>query len=469
MFFVHRETQAKIFCIFGFFLWFGLLTYKYFNLSYFDWDLAFFSQAMWGISHGTLYVSLFDKNFLSNHANLIAYVLLPFYKLYPHALTLLFFKLVSFFISAYLLYLVAKDKLGERVALLILIFYLIYPANIFGLIYEFDFENMALMFIMMMYYFFMHDRWLGFFISALFLTVVKENMPLVVIFFGLYGLMIKSDKIRWGLIPMLAGALSFYALAFVFVPKMANLSIGHHPYMAHYSQLMTDPGKTLASLWTNDNEKWLINIMGPLMFLPLTGPRVLFLAAPIIGQHLLSGVPEEHSIRFAYALTLAPFLFLALIDGLAFIKTNSSSLTYYLILFLTVIAGADYLMLNMYYIKKQYVNVRLVENAPYRWKLLRMVPPQDPVVATFSFLPELSQRAQLYSFHKLYDEDYQNKDRNFQLPAQVRWALVDYEDSWLMVRVKNDYDFTVRHLRAFLNAGWVERRRFGDVALYARK
>lgn len=39
--------------------WFGILFYKYQHFGYYDWDLAYFAQAMSNLTHGSLYVSIF--------------------------------------------------------------------------------------------------------------------------------------------------------------------------------------------------------------------------------------------------------------------------------------------------------------------------------------------------------------------------------------------------------------------------
>ena len=90
-----KDLIAFILCLFACILWVILLSYKYFHFGYDDWDLAYFSQSMWDLSHGISYNSLFDANFFSNHDNLIAYLVLPIYQVFQHPLILIFLKVFS--------------------------------------------------------------------------------------------------------------------------------------------------------------------------------------------------------------------------------------------------------------------------------------------------------------------------------------------------------------------------------------
>ncbi len=458
----------------GIFFWIGLLLYKYYSLAFYDWDLAFFSQAMWCLSHGSTYVSLFDTNFFANHANLIAYFLVPVYKVFPHPFTLLVFKLVSFFGASYFLYLIAKEKLGERPALIILLLYYIYAPNIYGLCYEFDFENLAPIFIMLIFYYYKKEDWIAFLISGIFLILIKENLPLIICAYGIHGFLTRKDKIRWGIIPFIIGALSFLSLALIFVPLMAKNGIGQHPYMGHYSVLINDtlkcPRRIFGLLTTVRNWKLFGHLFAPLMFLPLLSPGILFLAAPIFLQHLLSNSWQEHSIAYGYTMTVAPFVFLAFISTLAFIKQRFSKVVFSLVLLVTVCLNMTDVLQQMKLYAIRYMDFNLTATAPQRWQLLKMVPPQSPVIATFNFLPPLSQRSFVYAFHKMYDPEYQNERWSYQLPESVHYALIDFNDSWLKSALKINVLHTKVCLQRFFKSGhWVARKRYGTAVLYQRR
>ena len=153
------SKRAALLCLAAFLAWGFILVRKYIFFGYEDWDLAFFAQAMWNLRHGSQYVSLFDINFFGNHSNLIALICLPVYIIFMHPLTLIFLKLLSFICAGYVLFLIAQPKIGETLSLLVLLLYLIYPPNIFGLLYEFDFESLAPIFLTLLNWQKHTERW----------------------------------------------------------------------------------------------------------------------------------------------------------------------------------------------------------------------------------------------------------------------------------------------------------------------
>lgn len=466
-------------CLTVFSVWVALLNYKYLHFGYYDWDLAFFAQAMWNLAHGSAHVSLFDTNVFANHANLIAYLILPLYKIFPHPLTLVSLKVASYVIAGFVLYILAKEKLGFLTAAILTLLYFIYPPNLFGIVYEFDFESLAPAFLMLLYYFYVKDRWGGFIICALILILIKENLPLVVLAFGIHGMFVKKDKLRWGIVPLILGLGSFIVLTQVFISWMGGRHLGYHPYLSHYNtygsslseilcNILLHPIRTWHYLFTPLNERWFLNIFSPLLFLPLLSLHVLFLISPIMLQHLLSQEWQEHSIYYAYMLTVAPFLFLATIHTLSYWQGRWQKLSYnVLILSIVIFIGTN--------INNQSKNLTLryvptdVSTASYRWELVHRIPKDAAVVASFCFLAELSQRKDLYAFYKIYDPHYQRKDWSYRLPKNVEYALIDFNDPWLKADLQNNFGLINTRVRNFLSSGWVIEKRYGSIVLYKRK
>ncbi len=480
------DLLAFVLCLFVFLFWALLLTYKFYHFGYYDWDLAYFAQGMWNLCHGSVQVTVFGTNFFSNHANLIAYLILPIYKVFPHPLTLVYLKIASIVMAAFVLYVMAKEKLDPKTAILVLFLYLIYAPNIFGVIYEFDFESLAPVFLMLILYFYVKERWLGFLSCAAILVLIKENMPFIILAFSIHGLFTKKDKIRFGVIPGIFALISFYLLVYVFIPYMANLPIGKQiPFYylgdnykdmggsasGIISSMIFHPFKTLHYLMTPLNFGFLVAIFNPLMYLSLGSPGILFLISPVFLQHLLSASVTEHEIRFAYVLTMAPFLFLAAVETLRLLYKNFRK-EYYLTLVLLVIVNAVILTINFHVFKERFVGKEAwqetKEDVQDQWKLVHLIPPEASVVASFSFLAPLSQRADLYTFYHMYDPKYQNDQWSYQLPSNVRYALIDRLDPWLLK--EDNYPLAQERVRKFFNSGgWKVHKKYGRFCLYERE
>ena len=125
-------------CGVTFFAWSLLLSYKYVHFGYNDWDLAFFTQACWQLLHGSQFASITGINYFGDHSYFITLLILPFFALVPHPLTLVLLKLIAFIIAVYLFYKIAYDALGQETALVLMVLYIVFPANIFSVLYEFN-------------------------------------------------------------------------------------------------------------------------------------------------------------------------------------------------------------------------------------------------------------------------------------------------------------------------------------------
>ena len=96
-----------------------------------------------------------------------------------------------------------------------------------------------------------------------------------------------------------------------------------------------------------------------------------------------------------------------------------------------------------------------------RWQLLNKIPIDAAVVTTFNYLAQLSTRAGLYSFHKVYDNSFQNPadikhselntQAAFKLPHNVHYALIDLNDDWLVVTISQKDINEQQRIEHFLN------------------
>ena len=114
-----------------------------------------------------------------------------------------------------------------------------------------------------------------------------------------------------------------------------------------------------------------------------------------------------------------------------------------------------------------------------RWGFVEAVPPQERVVATFDYLAPLSLRKHLYSFHKIYEESYQNLEgirsnelntgNSFVLPDQVHYALIDFKDPWLKQSLKFYLQKTSQRVQEFLKkVNWKVIKSDGSIVLLKR-
>lgn len=455
-------------------IWAAALVYKYVHLGHFDWDLAFFTQACWQLLHGSQYVPLVGINYFGDHSYFITFLILPFFALVPHPLTLVFFKLAAYLASAFLLYKLLRRDLPQWLSVGLMTAYLLLPANCLTVLYEFNPESLAVPFIVLLFDAFERKRWRLFWVSAAALLLIKENFALVTAAFGVYGWVMAKDprqKYHSGVLVALSAAI-FYVLAMVVIPLLRHSST--HAFVVRYSylgssleeilrNLFLKPQMVLEQLFSKDNAKFIAALGGPWILPAILGLPALIVIAPLLLQHLLADYEPEKSIYYHYGLTLAPVLFLAAGRGLAYLKQRIrpaifvTAVTF--IFVLSVVHSALYVPPILKSLDYHQDNL-----TAKRWEMLREVPPQAGVVATFDYLTPLAMRKELYSFHKIYDPHFQDDQRmqqselnvrkKFVLPDTVRYAVLDFDDIWLAQVIKDEgTEKVIPRLREFLK-GW---------------
>lgn len=439
-----HDRIALVLCIGSFFVWLCILINKFFYFGYYDWDLALYANAMWNLSHGSFYSSLFGTNFLTNHAEYFSFFLAPLYRIFGHPFLLIVLKPFSIIAGSFVLYLIAKKELSPPIAMLLMLLYQMYPPNFFMLIYEFHFENLAPFFIFLLYYFFTNQRLRSFLITAFFASMIKENIALIVATFGLYAIFTKREKkFAWVLGPLLLGGGSFVLSMFVITPYLrmkANLGTNQYiglywPSLDQSASLTEGALANLRRVWNNVsgpvNIAFIKELFGPLNFLSFLSPHVLFLGAPVILQNFLSPAMQMHTIYYHYAATITVFVFLALVPTFKFFKTHFNVLTFYAAVVLTMIPC----VLNIGYHMPEFKGRMAAWEDRLdlvRWEMVHAVPPDTSIIATFDFLDKLSSRKGLYSLHSLWrNSNPFSGEYPYRLPKDLSMALIDWGCPWL--------------------------------------
>ncbi len=462
-------------------VWFILLHLKYHSFGYSDWDLGFYSQAMWNLSaNGDQYSSIFDRNLLGNHSNLIAFLFIPLYRVFPHPLTLILSKLLVLVLAGIVLYRYAKPKLGGIAAIICMLLYLLYPANLFSIIYEFDFESLSPVFLFLLYVFYTQKNFRGFLCAAIFTILIKENLSLIVCAFGLTGLF-SREKLKWGVIPLAMGSISFFYLIQVLIPYFSVLiphfpPIGKHPYLYLYSELGQTPAQIAWKLLSTPSvitkqilTPWMMHclfkIFAPLAFTPFFALQTMFYALPILTLRIFASAYQQMTIYFYYGASLAPFLFLAMVNTLSWVRGKSRKI-FSVVLTIIILCSAQGFCLELNVMKgKLFSHNDRFQTA--RWNLVKSIPTDAPVIATFDFLAELSRRKDLYAFFKVFH--FNAGPETFSLPASRSYALVDFMDPWLLNDLKAAPASTSKAIRDFfLRDNWDVVQAYEDLVLFKK-
>ncbi len=467
-------------CAMTFIAWAGLLSYKYFFFGYTDWDLALYSQVMWNLCHHSLHNSLFGMNFLANHAEYISFFIIPIYFIDPHPLTLVFLKVFSFVSGAYILYLLAKRVLPATFAIFFTFLYLIFPANIYAMLHEFHFETLSIGLLFLLFYFYRAQKFIPFCLTMFFVGIIKENVPPIIVAFGVYSLFSKKgrDKVNWGIIPILFGLSLFYLSLFVIMPALRADLGSSNQYIGQYSQvgvslpeiimnLLLHPEKLIKIIAQPHNVLYLHDLFSPLIYLSFLSPHILFLISPILLQNLLSSTASQQTIFFHYSATIVPFIFLSALESLGTIVRKRNTI-FFGVVFCALVTTS--LSNTGFYLNDILDRISLMKDPldNVRWQMIEKIPSDKGVIATFRFLPALSQRKHVYSYlNVLENRDGLAFNKPFQLPDDVSYVLIDFADDWIRDKFLTA-DSGLQKIQDFLSHGWKIKDAVEDIVLFER-
>lgn len=439
-----KRALIALFLIVLYILLFGLLCIlKYDSFSYNDFDLSVHTQTLYNILHGSIESSVLGLPFLGNHINLILFLIAPIYLLFQSALTPLLLQTLALGFSAYPIYLIAKEELPEKFSLWLLFAYLLYPCLGYVNLFEFHPTAFATLFISLMLYYMYKNKFGMYFLFVILTLLCQENMPLVIVPFGVYLLIIKRP-FKWWFYTVIVGVAWFWAAVYVLIPHFGRgiiKFIAIYGYLGNslmdvFKNILIHPMIILKIIFTKLNLIYLSQIFSPVLFLPFLSPLNFLSAAPTLLQHLLSMREKEHMIYFHYTAEMIPFIFFTSIFALKKVISFGGPRireNFLVACMFIVTIGTNVILGPQTGIISYFRSFRMEELDHVKQALIKKIPPDAAVAATFEFLPKLSDRKYLYSFHHVTMGTYTLSDVPYKLPENTEYAAVDFWD-WYTFR-----------------------------------
>ncbi len=292
-------------------------------------DLGIYDNILWHTVHGDFLGSSFIAygDHTAAHFDPILALLAPIYAIWPRAETLLVVQSVWLAAGVFPLYLLARDRLRSRwVGVVLAGLYALHPA-LHG-VNMFDFHSLALGIPLMIWVAYEVARgpsWRLVPALALFLAV-REDMSLLACFIGLYA--IAEGHLRAGL-GVIGAAIAYLAVVkFAIMPDHGLMMTGDkvYGYASFYAEMipradegamglvknaLSNPIYALQVLAKEDKLRFLVQLLLPLLFLPLLAGRARLLwlyGLVFIG---LASRPNMYALNFQYSSVLFPMLFAA--------------------------------------------------------------------------------------------------------------------------------------------------------------
>jgi len=304
-------------------------------------DLGTYNQAIWNILHGTFIhqticniisdTNCYSLNGISRFAIHFEPILLPISLVYlalPDPKTLLVLQTLVVASGAFPAFWLARLRLrNEFIAVGIAILYLLYPALQQAEVFDFHGVTLTAALLMFTLYFMYTRRTLWLFVFAILSMACKEEIPLVIAFFGLWTILFQQ---RWRSGLALVG-LSVAWLGVVLLVYRVASPTGHPLLGSRYAYLGSGPLQILRNVVTHpvsllyqhvlehSHRQYLIVLLAPAAFLPLLAPWVLVLAVPSLAVNLFSSDPNQYLGIFQYSAEIVPVLIFSTIESIVFI------------------------------------------------------------------------------------------------------------------------------------------------------
>jgi uncharacterized membrane protein len=322
----HREKPLIVLMLLMFVMYSVLCILRHLHFQTSTRDFGNFDQMVWHYSRleapGCTDLGL--RNSLGDHFSPILALCAPLFWIWPHAETLLVAQSFLFALSLLPIFLFSEKRIGRQPAYLLAISFIFFWGVQHTIEYEFHPDVFAVPLIASAIYFIDVKKWgwASFFVFSLLL--VKEDLTLLVAFFGIYLML--NQKIKLGCLFLLTGILFFYLEVMVWVPHFHVTEGNYHHWI--YTELGQQPSDSIKAILKNpllpfevglnhwEKIRTLLFLFGPFLFLPLYS-RQLILMIPLIAAKELSSGESLWGMGFHYSATLCPILVMAAAAGLA--------------------------------------------------------------------------------------------------------------------------------------------------------
>jgi len=481
---------------------------KYRYYLYIDFDFAIFVQATDQALRGTLFSSIRGMNWLGDHVSLILFVLAPLYALLRHPLTLLLVQCVALALGAWPVFSLARRELGhDGVALAFAGLYLLYPAVAYTNLFEFHPEVLATATLLATFACLAAGRLAPMAVFATLSLLCKEDVALPVGMLGLVALLPGRPR-RFGVMLVALAAASIVLSFGVIRPALSSTAAEYGKMYQAWGgslreialNLITHPWRAVAAFFDTPGQaidgiikrRYWLQMLGPLLFLPLLSPLTLVVALPVLAEHFLSFRPQQHGILFQYTALVTPVMLAAAVGGMGRLVrlvaraptaaaamarpagrstgVFTAGLALGASLFCNLLFGA---ILHQGWIPFPAATETFWPNhfdrtkRVYRDRMVARVPRDGGVVAAFEFLARLASRRDVHSIHHIYTGRYTFSTQPYPIPDGIVTLLADVGDQRLVNYVVHD---TPDRLRALADLNHLHPAdAAGDLVLFLRE
>lgn len=421
-----------------------------------DFDMGIYDQAVWLLARGQSFITVRGLPAFGHHANFGLYLFAPASWLGAGPNFLNVTQVVVLGLGVVPIYLLGRYRmLSPWSAAALAAAFLLHPALQFFTAELFHPETIALTPLLMAYLCATKRSWRWFAFWAIFAVMWKEDVALAVAMLGIIiALRSKNSSGEKQISNRTVGLITFTASVgwIIFVSQILIPGVSGHS--AHYGELYSgvggsaggmlstlihDPGNITSRLVSSETQHFGWQLLAPYGLTSLLAPIELLIGIPQFILDAISNYPWTRTITFRYAAIPLVAATLAMVEGVAFACRRAARIKNLRL----VTSGVRFLPLAVLAcavlatfswgpspIGNSYQDGwwPLTENTRQEAQqgALDAVPDDATVSASYTLVPQLSGRSEIYSFPNPWKSQNWgvtgSKNRN---PQRIEWLVID--------------------------------------------
>jgi hypothetical protein len=307
-------------------------------------DIGLFSQMFHRMSTDLSAITTLERDRVLSHFAVhispIFYLMLPFYKLFPHVETLEVLQIwVVFSAVIPLRLLLSKLNLSKLANILTILWFVLLPVLTTAGGYHLHENCFLVPLIFWVFYFIVNEKKWGILISTILLLLVKEDAFIYVFSIGIFFLTQKRFNLttktkKWLIITEFLLPVLYFTLALLILSTFgeggmvsrfdAFLLKDENGILAVFKNLVLHPSFAISHLFMAKKLGYLFLMLSPMCFLPLLQRNwsTYFLALPLVVINLLPDWPYQYDIGFQYSYGSGALLFIMALLALEDLKLH---------------------------------------------------------------------------------------------------------------------------------------------------
>ncbi len=414
---------------------------KYGQFGYNGLDLAIYTQTTWSLSHGQGFASsIHDPSYLGDHLELWLAPVSWVYRLWPTALTLLWAQTLVLASAIIPLAKLGYGYFRGRGAIIASLLFVVHPLLYNSALYEFHGLAFALPLLLWSIWWYRRKRWWPWLLSLIALMVVREDMPLLLIGWGVLAAVERRGWRWWAPAGLLGIGWSVAAQQII----AAHSLTGEYKYLAFYTWLGRTPTEVAAYPFRHPllflghvlnirNWQTVLGLFVSFGFLPILNWKKLWPLLLLGVQLVLLQAEPTSFLRLHYVIPYLPFLAWAAFETVEDVRRGQSlrrldPFVRQSVVVVFLIVGPLFGQLVFGPAKWPWSSSPSYLASPDALRrAVALVKPADRVLTTFNLLPALANRRSVYSLNYLFLGRRQYSELPYALPIDVDVAVIDWQ------------------------------------------